>query len=122
VKPPSVGIPIFINCVFLTCLCLFQLNGLFASNTGCILVEWNHILQREIKRRMKEIQEFELKTRELENSYDAMKNYVEEVMKEVRGEHTHRCFIDLHLTALLPLQLKWVLLLFPPAAYPSLQP
>src|SRR5919106_2749901 len=44
-----------------------------------ILVEWNHILQREIKRRTKEIQEFELKTRELENSYDAMKNYVEEV-------------------------------------------
>ena len=53
-----------------------------------ILVEWNHILQREIKKRTKEIQEFEFKTRELENSYDAMKKYVEEVMKEVRGERT----------------------------------
>lgn len=32
-KPPSVGIAIFIYCVFLTYLCLFESNGLFASNT-----------------------------------------------------------------------------------------
>jgi maltose-binding protein MalE len=33
VKPPSVGIVVFINCVLITYLCLFQLNGLFALGT-----------------------------------------------------------------------------------------
>jgi hypothetical protein len=53
-----------------------------------ILVEWNHILQGEVKRRTTELHESETKARELENSYDAMKNYLQEVMKEIRREQT----------------------------------
>lgn len=53
-----------------------------------ILVEWNHILQREVKRRTTELHESETKARELENSYDAMKNYLQEVMKEIKREQT----------------------------------
>lgn len=53
-----------------------------------ILVEWNHILQREVKRRTTELLESETKTRELEDSYDAMKNYLQEVMKEIKKEQT----------------------------------
>ncbi|HZD35986.1 MAG TPA: cache domain-containing protein [Nitrososphaeraceae archaeon] len=51
-----------------------------------ILVEWNHILQGEVKRRTTELHESEAKARELEDSYDAMKNYLQEVMKEIRRE------------------------------------
>ncbi len=53
-----------------------------------ILVEWNHILQREVKRRTTELHESETKARELEDSYDAMKSYLQEVMKEIKGEQT----------------------------------
>lgn len=53
-----------------------------------ILVEWNHILQGEVKRRTTELHESETKARELENSYDAMKNYLQEVMKEIKREQT----------------------------------
>lgn len=53
-----------------------------------ILVEWNHILQREVKRRTTELHESETKTRELEDSYDAMKSYLQEVMKEIKREQT----------------------------------
>ncbi|MGH9977754.1 MAG: cache domain-containing protein [Nitrososphaeraceae archaeon] len=53
-----------------------------------ILVEWNHILQREVKRRTAELHESETKARELEDSYDAMKNYLQEVMKEIKREQT----------------------------------
>lgn len=51
-----------------------------------ILVEWNHILQSEVKRRTTELHESETKARELEDSYDAMKNYLQEVMKEIKRE------------------------------------
>jgi hypothetical protein len=53
-----------------------------------ILVEWNHILQGEVKRRTTELHESETKARELEDSYDAMKNYLQEVMKEIKREQT----------------------------------
>lgn len=53
-----------------------------------ILVEWNHILHGEVKRRTNELQESEAKARELENSYDAMRNYLQEVMKEIKREQT----------------------------------
>ena len=53
-----------------------------------ILVEWNHILQREVKRRTTELLESETKARELEDSYDAMKNYLQEVMNEIKKEQT----------------------------------
>jgi hypothetical protein len=53
-----------------------------------ILVEWNHILQKEVKRRTTELHESETKARELEDSYDAMKNYLQEVMKEIKREKT----------------------------------
>ncbi len=53
-----------------------------------ILVEWNHILQREVKRRTTELHESETKARELEDSFDAMKNYLQEVMKEIKKEQT----------------------------------
>jgi hypothetical protein len=53
-----------------------------------ILVEWNHILQREVKRRTTELHESETKARELEDSYDAMKSYLQEVMKEIKREQT----------------------------------
>ncbi|MGH9994621.1 MAG: cache domain-containing protein [Nitrososphaeraceae archaeon] len=53
-----------------------------------ILVEWNHILQGEVKRRTTELHESETKARELENSYDAMKNYLQEVMKEIKRKQT----------------------------------
>jgi hypothetical protein len=53
-----------------------------------ILVEWNHILQGEVKRRTTELHESETKARELEDSYDAMKDYLQEVMKEVKREQT----------------------------------
>lgn len=53
-----------------------------------ILVEWNHILQREVKRRTTELHDSETKARELEDSYDAMKNYLQEVMKEIKREQT----------------------------------
>jgi hypothetical protein len=51
-----------------------------------ILVEWNHILQKEVKRRTTELHESETKARELEDSFDAMKNYLQEVMKEIKRE------------------------------------
>jgi hypothetical protein len=53
-----------------------------------ILVEWNHILQKEVKRRTTELHESETKARELEDSFDAMKNYLQEVMKEIKREQT----------------------------------
>jgi hypothetical protein len=53
-----------------------------------ILVEWNHILQGEVKRRTTELHESEMKARELEDSYDAIKNYLQEVMKEIKREQT----------------------------------
>ena len=53
-----------------------------------ILVEWNNILQGEVKRRTTELHETETKARELEDSYDAMKDYLQEVMKEIKREQT----------------------------------
>jgi hypothetical protein len=44
------------------------------------------ILQGEVKRRTTELHESEAKARELEDSYDAMKNYLQEVMKEIKRE------------------------------------
>jgi len=44
--------------------------------------------QREVKGRTTELHKSETKARELEDSYDAMKKYLQEVMKEIKREQT----------------------------------
>jgi HK/GC/Chemotaxis protein-like, sensor domain len=48
------------------------------------LLKWNRTLEKEAKARTLELYESERKSRELEQSYDAMKRYLDQVMKEVR--------------------------------------
>lgn len=51
------------------------------------LLKWNRSLEKEARARTLELYESERKSRELENSIDAMKHYVDQVLKEV-GKRT----------------------------------
>lgn len=48
------------------------------------LLKWNRTLEKEAKARMLELYESERKSRELEQSYDTMKRYLDQVIKEVQ--------------------------------------
>jgi hypothetical protein len=48
------------------------------------LFKWSSTLEREAKRRAQELLESERKARDLENSYDAMKQYLDEMLKELK--------------------------------------
>lgn len=48
------------------------------------LMKWNRALEKEARARTLELYESERKSKELEHSFDSMKRYLEQVMKEVR--------------------------------------
>jgi hypothetical protein len=50
-----------------------------------LLVKWNSTLNIEVQRKSKELLGSERKARDLENSNEAMKIYLEEVLEEVKG-------------------------------------
>ena len=50
-----------------------------------LLVKWNSTLNIEVQRKSEELLESERKARDLENSNEAMKIYLEEVLDEVKG-------------------------------------
>jgi hypothetical protein len=47
------------------------------------LIRWNKILNREVLLRTRELFESERRKRELEESYETMKRYLDEALKEV---------------------------------------
>jgi Cache domain len=55
-----------------------------------MLVKWNTTLNKEVQRKTDELIESERMARELENSNEAMKVYLEEVLKEVKGYKSSR--------------------------------
>jgi cache domain-containing protein len=50
-----------------------------------LLLKWNSTLNIEVQRKTKELIESERRARELENSNEAMKEYLEEALEEVKG-------------------------------------
>jgi hypothetical protein len=55
-----------------------------------MLVKWNTTLNKEVQRKTDELIESERMARELENSNETMKVYLEEVLKEVKGYKSSR--------------------------------
>ncbi|HEU4443905.1 MAG TPA: hypothetical protein VFR94_04440 [Nitrososphaeraceae archaeon] len=68
-----------------------QLIGTIAAITvfEIFLVKWNSTLENEAKKRAQQLYESERKARELENSYDAVKQYIDEVLEELRRKPVH---------------------------------
>jgi hypothetical protein len=54
------------------------------------LVKWNSTLKKEAKKKAQQLYESERRARELENSYDAMKQYLGEVLEELHRKPVHR--------------------------------
>ena len=52
------------------------------------LLKWNSTLNREVNEKTSRLIESERQARELETSYEEMKRYLHEVMREVRKEKT----------------------------------
>ena len=65
-----------------------QLVGTIAAITvfEIFWVKWNSTLENEAKKRAQQLYELERKARELENSYDAVKQYLDEVLEELYRE------------------------------------
>ena len=55
-----------------------------------MLIKWNTTLNKEVQRKTDELIESERMARELENSNEAMKVYLEEVLNEVKGYKSSR--------------------------------
>jgi hypothetical protein len=55
-----------------------------------MLVKWNTTLNKEVQRKTDELIESERMARELEYSNEAMKVYLEDVLKEVKGYKSSR--------------------------------
>lgn len=53
------------------------------------LVKWNSTLENEAKKKAQQLYESEQKARELENSYDAVKQYLDEVLGELHRKPVH---------------------------------
>jgi hypothetical protein len=53
------------------------------------LVKWNSTLENEAKKRAKQLYELERKARELENLYDAVKQYLDEALEELHRKQVH---------------------------------
>jgi hypothetical protein len=71
---------------------LTLLGGAYAAILVLIimLVKWNTTLNKEVQRKTDELIESERMARELENSNEAMKVYLEDVLKEVKGYKSSR--------------------------------
>jgi hypothetical protein len=54
-----------------------------------LLVKWNSTLENEAKKKAQQLYESERKARELENSYDAVKQYLDEVLEELHRKPVH---------------------------------
>jgi hypothetical protein len=53
------------------------------------LIKWNGTLVNEAKKKAQQLYESERKARELENSYDAVKQYLSEVLEELHRKPVH---------------------------------
>ncbi len=53
------------------------------------LVKWNKTLENEAKKKAQQLYESERKARELESSHDAMKQYLDQVLKELNRKPVH---------------------------------
>lgn len=71
---------------------LTLLGGAYAAILVLIimLIKWNTTLNKEVQRKTDELIESERMARELENSNEAMKVYLEDVLKEVKGYKSSR--------------------------------
>lgn len=64
-------------------LTLFALTFVAVAVLIIILVKWNSTLRKEVEKKTREIFEIERRRREIEESYEYMKEYLNEVMGEV---------------------------------------
>ena len=64
-------------------LTLFALTFVAVAVLIIILVKWNSTLRKEVEKKTREIFEIERRRREMEESYEYMKEYLNEVMGEV---------------------------------------
>ncbi|MGC2308355.1 MAG: cache domain-containing protein [Nitrososphaeraceae archaeon] len=64
-------------------LALFALTFVAVAVLIIILVKWNSTLRKEVEKKTREIFEIERRRREIEESYEYMKEYLNEVMGEV---------------------------------------
>jgi Cache domain len=64
-------------------LTLFALTFVSVAVLIIILVKWNSTLRKEVEKKTREIFEIERRRREIEESYEHMKEYLNEVMGEV---------------------------------------
>jgi hypothetical protein len=51
-----------------------------------LLIKWSSTLDKEVRRRTQELRELEARERQLEESYDTMKEYLEQVLKETKKD------------------------------------
>ncbi len=64
-------------------LTLFALTFIAVAVLIIILAKWNSTLRKEVEKKTREIFEIERRKREIEESYEYMKEYLNEVMGEV---------------------------------------
>jgi hypothetical protein len=67
------------------------LVGTIAAITAFVvfLVKWNSAIENEAKKKAQQLYESERRTRELESSHDAMKRYLDQVLKELNRKPVH---------------------------------
>jgi len=66
---------------------LFSLLAVASAAIGVLivfLIKWNSTLNKEVKRKTEELMESERRSRDIEQSYETMKAYLDEVLKEVK--------------------------------------
>jgi hypothetical protein len=65
---------------------LFSLLAVASAAIGVLivfLIKWNSTLNKEVKRKTEELMESERRSRDIEQSYETMKAYLDQVLKEV---------------------------------------
>lgn len=67
-------------------LALFTSTIVAVAVLVIILVKWNSTLRKEVKKKTEELLEIEKRRKELEESYEHMKEYVNEVVREVNAK------------------------------------
>ena len=67
------------------------LVGTIAAITAFVvfLVKWNSAIENEAKKKAQQLYESERRARELESSHDAMKRYLDQVLKELNRKPVH---------------------------------
>lgn len=67
------------------------LVGTIAAITAFVvfLVKWNSAIENEAKKKARQLYESEQRARELESSHDAMKRYLDQVLKELNRKPVH---------------------------------